>query len=242
MTVADLDDAWRRDALPLGASRERIEVLRHQQQPPLSPAEPHHVLKALTEFDATFPARDARAIALEQSAGAPIADALQQLRELRATDDILVLADGTGTTRQHRGRERTVVAITHRLTTARLDPLPAAVTARETDRLDQQLAQTGGRLSDEQRAAIQLACGTQPLVVIEGHAGTGKSTTLTGIARAHQANGRQIIVTSTAALAAQRLASDLNQHDVDCQAYCVGIRISKGEWMSRTTISSRVGR
>jgi conjugative relaxase-like TrwC/TraI family protein len=219
LTVADLDDMWRRDALALGASRERIEVLRHQPLPALLPAKPGEVLGALTEFDATFAARDARAVSLERSAGVPIGDALQRLRELRATDDILVLADGTGTTRQHRGRERTVVAITHRLTTTRVDPLPAAVTARETDRLDQQLAQTGGRLSDEQRAAIELACGTQPLTVIEGHAGTGNSTTLTGIARTHQASGRQILVTSTAAFAAQRLAGDLNQHGVDCQAY-----------------------
>ncbi len=56
-------------------------------------------------------------------------------------------------------------------------------------------------------------------MVIEGHAGTGKSTTLTGIARAHQASGRQIIVTSTAALAAERLATELAEHGVDCAAY-----------------------
>jgi len=218
-TVTDLDQAWRRTALPFGASRERIDVLRHQTLPALLPAKPDEVLQALTEFDATFAARDARAVALEQSAGTPIPHALQQLRELRATNDILLLSDGTGTTRQHRGRERTVVAITHRLTTTRVEPLPAATTAREADRLDQQLAQTGGRLSDEQRAAIELACGTQPLVVIEGHAGTGKSTTLTGIARAHQASGQQILVTSTAALAAQRLAGDLADQGVDCQTY-----------------------
>ena len=38
VTVADLDDAWRRAALPLGVSRERIEVLRHQPHPALEPA------------------------------------------------------------------------------------------------------------------------------------------------------------------------------------------------------------
>jgi hypothetical protein len=57
-----------------------------------------------------------------------------------------VLADGTGTTREHRGRERTVVAIVQRLTTTRLKPLPATVTAREADRLDEQLSRSGGRL------------------------------------------------------------------------------------------------
>jgi ATP-dependent exoDNAse (exonuclease V) alpha subunit len=177
------------------------------------------VLEALTEFDATFPARSARAVALERSAGAPIGAALDQLRALRASEEILVLADGTGTTREHRGRERTVVQIAERLTAATVEPLPAAAPAREADRLDRELANTGGRLSEEQRAAIQLGCGEHRLVVIGGQAGTGKSTTLTGIVRAHQACGREILLTSTAALAAQRLANDLAENAVTCTAF-----------------------
>ncbi len=219
VTVADLDAEWRRTALTLGISRERIEVLRHQHIPTLPAAAPREVLDALTEFDGTFPARDARAAALERSAGAPIDAAREQLRELRARDEILVLADGTGTTRQHRGRERTVVAIAQRLAAGALEPLPATMAAREADRLDRELARTGGRLSDEQRAAIKLACGNRPLVVIEGQAGTGKSTTLTGVARTHQAAGQEILVTSTAALAAERLARELAERGVRCEAY-----------------------
>ncbi len=45
------------------------------------PAGPDDVLVALTEFDATFAAREARAVALERSAGAPIQHALEQLRD-----------------------------------------------------------------------------------------------------------------------------------------------------------------
>ena len=55
--------------------------------------------------------------------------------------------------------------------------------------------------------------------MIEGHAGTGKSTTLTGIARAHKSYGQEILVTSTAALAAQRLANELAVNGVSCQAF-----------------------
>lgn len=203
VTEQDLDREWRRTAAPLGLSRERIEVLYRRPHEQVLPVDPRGVLEALTEFDATFPARDARAVALELCAGAPIDDALAQLRALRAREEILVLADRTGTTRAHRGRERTVVAIAERLAAGQLRPLPAALTARHTDRLDRELvAAVGGRLSEEQRSAIELACGTRPLVVIQGQAGTGKSTTLTAIARAHQDAGREIIVTSTAALAA----------------------------------------
>jgi len=219
VTVADLDAEWRRTASGHGVSRERIEMLRRHPIPALAPAAPREVLDGLTEFDATFPARDARAVALERSAGAPIDAALEQLRELRSSEEILVLADGTGTTREHRGRERTVVAIAERLAAGRLQPLPATLAAREAERLDRELASRGGRLSDEQRSAIMLACGTRRLVIIEGQAGTGKSTTLTGIARAHQAAGQQILVTSTAAVAAERLSSDLGAGGVRCEAY-----------------------
>ena len=219
VTVHDLDTAWQQTARTHHLSQERVEVLRHQARTPLPAADPTRVLAGLTEFDATFPARDARAVALERSAGTPIPEALAQLQELRKSEEILVLADGTGTTRQHRGRERTVVAITQRLTATELAPLPAGSAEREADRLDHELSARGGRLSDEQRAAIQLACGSRPLVLIEGQAGTGKSTALTGIARAHQAAGREILVTSTAALAAERLASELTENGVECRAY-----------------------
>ena len=220
VTTQDLDQAWRRTARAHQFSAERVDVLTHHPHDhPLAPAPAGVVLDALTQFDATFPARDARAVALERSAGAPIDAALDQLRALREGEEILVLADGTGTTRNHRGRERTVVAITQRLTHARVPALPAELVDREARRLDDELAAQGGRLSAEQRSAIQLACGPQPLVVIEGQAGTGKSTALTGIARAHQANGQQLLVTSTAALAAERLAGELTHHGVTCHAY-----------------------
>jgi conjugative relaxase-like TrwC/TraI family protein len=219
VTHQDLDEHWRRTAASHHLDGPALERLRSRGRPPLSPADRVKLLEGLTEFDATFPARDARAVALERSAGAPIAGALEPLRELKEADEILVLADGTGTTREHRGRERTTITIAERLSSASVAPLAATVVARETERLDNELAEGGGKLSAEQRAAIELACGTRPFVVIEGHAGTGKSTTLTGIARAHQATGREIIVTSTAAVAAERLARELTTAGVDATAH-----------------------
>ncbi|WP_249012269.1 MobF family relaxase [Conexibacter sp. DBS9H8] len=219
VTAEDLDTAWRRDGARHGFGRERIDVLRRGHHDDLAPASPQEVLDALTEFDATFPARDARAVALERSAGTPIDEALRALVTLREQDQILVLADGTGTTRAQRGKERTVVAIVEQLTHDRVTPLPTGLADTEVDRLDTELAQVGGRLSDEQRAAIRLGCADRPFVVIEGQAGTGKSTTLIGIARAHQAAGRDILITSTAGLAAERLGSDLSHAGVTCQTY-----------------------
>jgi conjugative relaxase-like TrwC/TraI family protein len=219
VTAQDLDASWRRDAARHNFGRERIEVLRRGHHDELTPASTRDVLEALTEFDATFPARDARAVALERSAGIPIDQALHALVTLREQDQILVLADVTGTTRAQRGKERTVMAIVDQLTRQRVTPLPAGLADAEVRRLDSELAHVGGRLSDEQRDAIRLGCADRPFVVIEGQAGTGKSTTLTGIARAHQAAGRDIIVTSTAALAAERLGQDLTNAGVTCSTY-----------------------
>jgi conjugative relaxase-like TrwC/TraI family protein len=228
VTVGDLDARWRATAAEHHLDPERLRASR----PVLEPASRGVLLDGLTEFDATFPARDARAVALEQSAGVPIAQALEPLRELRAANDILVLADRTGTTRDHRGRETTTIAIARRLTAATVPPLAASIVAAQAERLDQELAQRGGRLSREQREAIELACGTRALVVIEGQAGTGKSTTLIGIARAHQACGRELIVTSTAALAAERLARELHSAGIGTSAYstaALGSAIATGQ-------------
>jgi conjugative relaxase-like TrwC/TraI family protein len=241
VTHRDLDEHWRATAGRHHLDEPALELLRSRAQPPLSPADGLKVLEGLTEFDATFPARDARAVALERSTGVPIADALEPLRELREADDILVLADGSGTTREHRGRERATVTTAERLSRATVPPLAATLVAREADRLDRELGERGGKLSPEQHRAIELACGTRPLVVIEGHAGTGKSTILTGIARAHQAAGRQIMVTSTAAVAAERLARELAAAGVEVSAHSTvaldnGVRSGRIELGAGTTI------
>jgi conjugative relaxase-like TrwC/TraI family protein len=219
VTIADLDAEWQRTASRIGFAAERVELLREQQCPPLTPAAPDRVLDALTEFDATFPAREARAVALEHSAGIPINDALRPLVELRDAGEILRLADGNGTTREHRAREHATIAAAERVIDQRITALDREAVAAQADRLDRELHGRGGRLSDEQRQAIMLACSDRQLVMIEGQAGTGKSTALTGIARAHRDAGRDIVVTSTAAVAAERLARDLHHAGVETRHY-----------------------
>ncbi len=218
VTASDLDAEWRRTAREIGFTPERVEVLRRQQRQPLTPAAPDRVLDALTEFDATFPAREARAVALERSAGTPIDDALRPLVELRDAGEILRLADGSGTTREHRAREHTTISTAERVIEHRITALDRDCVVAQADRLDRELQGREGRLSDEQRQAIMLACSDRQFVMIEGQAGTGKSTALTGIARAHHDAGRDIVVTSTAAVAAERLARDLH-HGVNTRYY-----------------------
>ncbi|MGH2876908.1 MAG: MobF family relaxase, partial [Solirubrobacteraceae bacterium] len=218
VTVADLDREWQRTATTHQLDCASVELLR-EPRPALVPATAQQLLDGLTEFDATFPARDARAVALEHSAGAPVPDTLTALAELRSSTEILMLADGTATTREHRRRERSTVAVGEQLAAGSVPALPERVIAGQTERLDRELSARGGRLSLEQREAIMLGCSDQQLVIIEGQAGTGKSTTLTGIARAHEQCGRELVVTSTAAVAAERVAEDLQAAGVQTSAY-----------------------
>jgi conjugative relaxase-like TrwC/TraI family protein len=217
-THGDLDRHWNQTAQRFGLDSLQVEALRAAERP-LEVASSRELVQRLTEFDATFAAREARAVALEASAGVDVDQALLGLGRLRASGELLALQDGRYTTRPHRAAERDTIATAGRLAGARPTPLPTQLLEREALALDAELKAHGAGLSAEQREALALACSDRGLVIIEGQAGTGKSTTLTAIARAHQSDGRQIIITSTAALAAQRLAAELQAAGVTAAAH-----------------------
>ncbi len=89
----------------------------------------------------------------------------------------------------------------------------------ETEALRLELAEQGASLAAEQEAAIGLASTDRQLVVIVGQAGTGKSTALLGVSRAHEQDGRRVIVTSTGAQAAERLARELRDGGVHARGF-----------------------
>jgi conjugative relaxase-like TrwC/TraI family protein len=218
VTRGDLDRHWNETGRQVGLDTRHVEQLRSQREP-LAPADDEQLLRRLTEFDATFTDREARAVALETSAGADIQTTLASLDRLRSSSELLPLLDGRATTREHRGAEQSTVALAEQLAGARVTPIPGDLVDRQTAALDAQLKRGSGSLAGEQREAVELACGDRQLVVIEGQAGTGKSTALVAVARAHQADSRQMIVTSTAALAAERLADELTDAGVTAISY-----------------------
>jgi conjugative relaxase-like TrwC/TraI family protein len=218
-TLADLNRAWRNTAAEVGFRSRDLERLQTVTGPQLEPAGRRQLLDALTEFDATFRDRDACSVALEQSAGAPIEQALSSLRAAREQNAVLDLVDGQHTTAWHRASERLALSSFTALTNNTQPPIDPQHVQTAREQVDRQLQQRGGKLSAEQRTALQLACSERQVVMIEGQAGTGKSTLLQAVALAHQADGRQILVTSTAALAAQRLALDLAEAGVSATPY-----------------------
>jgi conjugative relaxase-like TrwC/TraI family protein len=218
-TNADLDREWHSAATNASFTTDRLQRLRDPTQTELAPAEQRELLRGLTEFDATFKDRDARAVALERAAGVPIEQALGALAQARDERAVLRLADGSSTTNWHRALERLTVGSFETLSRERLHAIPEHLVDEAAATVDRRLSRQGGRLSSEQREALELSCGDRQVVMIEGQAGTGKSTLLQAVALAHQADGQQVIVTSTAAVAAERLAADLAAVGVEAPAY-----------------------
>lgn len=214
ITHGDLDRAWSRAASLVPFDGDDVERLRTGAA--VQPAGLAVVRAGLTEFDATFAEREARAVALEASAGVRIEAAIDVLEQLRGSGELLALANGQATTRFHRVAERQVVAMAWRLAVEPIEAVSPRAVLDEADRLQERVG-----LTVEQRRALELACSDRRVVMIEGQAGTGKSTALTAIARAHQAGGRELVVISTAAVAAERLARELTEAGVPAPAYSI---------------------
>lgn len=171
------------------------------------------------EFDATF----SRAQALEVGVGGGPERALGAYERLCERGEVIDLVDGRQTTRAHRAMERRALAAAEQLASGRVEPVDADRVARELAVLRSELAPAV--LADEQEQAVRAACSDRQLAVIVGQAGTGKSTALRGVARAHRADGREVIVTSTGAQAAERLTGELAEAGVQARGFsAVGLR------------------
>ena len=220
-TAGDLDRAWWETAVEHGFDARSVEELRargRDVEPPWRDLD-SEILSRLTEFDATFAPREARAVALESAADLGPQAGLASLERLHDRSLVLELADGRQTTAVHRSLERATLQSANELATVRGEAVDDALVAREVERLAAGVAARGGELADEQEHALRVACSDRRLVVVVGQAGTGKSTALQGIARAHQQAGRTVLVTSTGAQAAERLAAELRAEGVEGRGY-----------------------
>ena len=226
-TAGDLDRVWWQAASEHGFDARSVEALRGLGRQ-VDAGEPgpvrerqleRRILERLTEFDATFAPREARAVALEAATGGDPAAGLAALEQLRERSEILQLADGRETTRSHRGAERAAVTAARLIADTSAEAIEPELVDADVSELRSALALGGAQLADEQEQAMRVACSDRRLVVVVGQAGTGKSTALTGVARTHQAAGRRVIVTSTGAQAAERLTAEFAQEGVSAEGY-----------------------
>jgi conjugative relaxase-like TrwC/TraI family protein len=220
-TAGDLDRAWWETAVEHGFDARSVEELRDRGRD-VDPAWrdlDNEILSRLTEFDATFAPREARAVALESAADLGPEAGLASLARLHEQARVLDLADGRQTTAVHRALERETLRSVGELAKVRGEAIGRALVTAEVGLLADGVAERGGELAGEQERAVRVACSDQRLVVVVGQAGTGKSTALQGVARAHQQAGRTVLVTSTGAQAAERLAAELNEVGVEGRGY-----------------------
>ena len=220
-TAGDLDRAWWETAIQHRFDARTVEQLRERgrdREPQWRDLD-NEILTRLTEFDATFAAREARAVALESAADLGPEAGLASLARLHEQRRVLDLVDGRQTTAVHRALERETLRSVGELASLRGETINDAFVTAEVELLAAGVAARGGELAGEQEQAVRVACSDQRLVVVVGQAGTGKSTALQGVARAHQQAGRTVLVTSTGAQAAERLAGELNEVGVEGRGY-----------------------
>jgi exodeoxyribonuclease V alpha subunit len=88
------------------------------------------------------------------------------------------------------------------------------------------------RLSDEQRSAVRMAC-TEPLGVLTGGAGVGKTTVLKAIHRAVESSGGAVLQMALAGRAAQRMREATGRDEYTITGFLNQVRTGKIKLGSR---------
>jgi hypothetical protein len=217
-THGDLDRHWSEAAAAHGFDSRRCEALAHGEPEQIPERESllRRVAVALTAQRATFVDREARAVAIETACSRREAEGL--LSELAGRGELVALERDRLTTQHQRALERHTMRHVERLAAGRVEPVRQVLVEAELARLAARFENAAG-LAPEQERAIRVACSERQLVVIQGQAGTGKSTALIAAARAGQLAGRRAVVTSTGGQAAERLASELRAAGVYAEGY-----------------------
>ena len=194
-TAGDLDRAWWETAVEhgfdatVGRAATRAGSRRRAGWRDLD----NEILTRLTEFDATFAPREARAVALESAADLGPEAGLASLARLHEQGRFSILRMVGRRPLSWRSSARLLRSVSE-LATVRGEAINDALVTAEVELLAAGVAERGGELAGEQERAVRVACSDQRLVVVVGQAGTGKSTALQGVARAHQQAGRTVLV------------------------------------------------
>lgn len=152
----------------------------------------------LTEEHATFERRDAvRAAARAARQGARLDEILARADDFLASEQAIKLADDRWTTPEMLQLERRVLDLAARPAQPRLtvdrSSVAVAIDARPS-------------LSAEQRTMVERLClDGDPVSVVIGRAGAGKTFTLDAVREAFQASGHRVVGVSLAARAAREL-------------------------------------
>jgi conjugative relaxase-like TrwC/TraI family protein len=206
MHHGDLDRAWHRTAERFrDARRDPVSLAAEREVASGGPLE-ERVEERLTERAATFPARELRAVVLEQSVGDLSPErALALSREMVTERRVLPLEGDVMTTLAMRASEQAIER--------RFDEF-AGDAGRDVGDVAREMAseqvaeRIGARLSDEQAEALEVITGPERAGILIGPAGTGKGVVIDAAARAEQLTGRETFGIAVSGSTAQRLGHD----------------------------------
>ena len=226
----DRHEDWRERAAEIGFAvpQPGLAMAAPERQPARSP----EILARLTETKAVFRRQDVMAavaadmIGMETSAqGAATAIAARVETILQDAETIPLGPDRLGqqsySTREMVALEQELAGMARHMSGSHFSLSPVAPhtghmrPTRHTRHVPgaqhaQHMPDASGALplSEEQRAAIAHACGTSRLAVVEGAAGSGKTTTLLAIAQTYQRAGHRVIGSAVAWRAALQLGDE----------------------------------
>jgi conjugative relaxase-like TrwC/TraI family protein len=228
----DRHERWRARAAELGVVEADIETLRHRPQAPQSAPVPD-VLRALTEHESTFDLRDLHAAvaAAMTGGGAGAAQARGKVSRLVDSGSAVLLG------RDELGQSVYSTPEMVRLE-AEVDRLARSAHARRFRGVAPTIANrilADHALSDEQRHAVTTAVKPNAVAVIEGAAGSGKSTSLRAVADAYREAGCRVIGMADAWRAARQLAADCN---IEARATAAWLATADGQaaFLDRNTV------
>ena len=206
--TVNVDAAWRAVGGEHGLSRERAESLytepERTAQPPRDLAE--RLLADVTRDRSMVSERDLYARAFELSPGnCHPAQAQRVVGELARADELVALQGGMWTTRELREREQRTVELVASRADEKATPVRDETLERARTQIEREI---GGRLSAEQRQALQTITGEGGVSVLVGQAGTGKGVVLAAASEAWREEGYSVIGTAIAGATAERLGAD----------------------------------
>lgn len=205
----EINDAWRAigEEHGLGAlASERLfhdRMIEHQGRD-LDLRE--ELLREVTRERSMVAERELRAAAYELSAGVCVparADTL--IAELAREGELVMLVDGTWTTRRVRELEQATVELAQRRSADKAAPVSDRSLKQARREIGREIK---GSLSHEQRDALETVTGPGGMSLLVGRAGTGKGVVIATAARAWQLEGNEVIGTAVAGAVAQRLRED----------------------------------
>jgi conjugative relaxase-like TrwC/TraI family protein len=206
--AADVDAAWSAVGEEHGLSRRQARSLYGEQERTAGPARDfaERLLADVSRDRSMVAERDLYARAYEISPGnCEPREARRMVGELARAGELVALEGGMWTTRELREREtRTMDLAASR---AGEDPAPVGeeTLAQARAQIEREIA---GRLTTEQREALQTITGEGGMTVLEGQAGTGKGVVLAAASQAWREEGYTVVGTAVAGATAERLGAD----------------------------------